>query len=65
MTRGNEHEFAVNEVLSQLGDRRLTGEVNRYCNYQESLNSLENILRDQQPAVNNMMKEVLEVERAC
>ena len=62
---GNEHEFAVNEVLSQLGDRRLTGEVNRYRNYQETLNSLENILRDQQRAVNNTMKEVLEVERVC
>ena len=65
LQRGNKHKFAVNEVLSQLGDCRLTGEVNRYHNYQETLSSLENILRDQQQAVNNTTKEVLEVERAC
>ena len=36
LQRGNEHEFVVNKVLAQLGDLRLTGEVNRYRNYAES-----------------------------
>src|ERR1700761_8140169 len=41
LQRDNEHEFAVNKVLSQLGDHQLTGEVNRYHTYQEMLNLLE------------------------
>ena len=32
LQQGNKHKFAVNEVLSQLGDLRLTGEINWYCN---------------------------------
>ena len=48
LKRGNEHEFAVNEVLTQLGDLCLTGEVNRYRNYSESHCTLESTLREAQ-----------------
>ena len=63
LQRGNEHKFAVNKVLTQLGDLRLTGEVNQYRNYTESHHSLENTLREAQHRVNSIMKEAITVEQ--
>ena len=63
LQRDNEHEFAVNEVLTQLGDLRLTGEVNQYRNYAKSHQSLKNTLREAQQRVNSIMKEAITVEQ--
>ena len=48
LMKGNEHKFAVNEVLNQLGDLRLMGEVNHFCNYAKEQNILDCTLRKAQ-----------------
>ena len=64
LMRGNEHKFTVNKVLNQLGDLRLTGEINCFHNYMEEKSSLDQCLREAQHTINKLMKKALEADQA-
>src|ERR1700761_7946248 len=62
LMRGNEKEFAVNKALSEIGDLRLTGEINTFRGLAELKKTLEDMLKEARDRVREVMKELLRVE---
>jgi hypothetical protein len=57
-----EHEFVVNEALSEMGDLRLTGEVNRYRGLTGISRTLNNLRQESMHQVNDITKELVAVD---
>src|SRR6201996_2923266 len=62
LMRGNEKEFAVNKALSEMGDLRLTGEINTFRGLAELKKTLDDMLKEARDRVKEVMKELLRVE---
>ncbi|KAF8258039.1 hypothetical protein EI94DRAFT_1816235 [Lactarius quietus] len=56
-------KFTVNEALVDLGDIHLIGEVNCYRGYSQTKEILEKLHREAQHWVNEILRELVEVER--
>ncbi|KAF8259936.1 hypothetical protein EI94DRAFT_1706684 [Lactarius quietus] len=63
LRRDSSSEFAVNEALADLGDIRLTGEINRYRGYSQTKDILEMLHREAHHRVDEILRELVEVER--
>jgi hypothetical protein len=61
-TQGTPQEFIMNEVVAEMGDPRIIGEVNRYRGKRELKDTLDKLLRDTRQHVNEISKEALAVE---
>src|ERR1700761_6719743 len=62
LMRGNEKEFAVNKALSEMGDLRLTGEINTFRGLAKLKKTLDDMLKEARDRVKEVMKELLRVE---
>ncbi|KAH9170497.1 hypothetical protein EDB89DRAFT_1907746 [Lactarius sanguifluus] len=60
---GANEEFAVNEALTEIGDPRLTGEVNRLCGQSAVKDTLEELLRDAHCWATDITRQLVDVER--
>ncbi|KAH9164174.1 hypothetical protein EDB89DRAFT_1912297 [Lactarius sanguifluus] len=63
MLRGADEEFAINEALMEIGDPRLTGEVNRLRGQSAVKETLEGLLRDAHHRVTDITRQLVDVER--
>ena len=58
----NEREFAINTVLTEINDPRLTGEITRYRGYAKLMNTLEGFLKEAREWTRTVMAELVKVE---
>ena len=58
----NEREFAINAVLTEINDPRLTGEITRYRGYAKLVTTLEGFLKEARERTKMVMKELVKVE---
>jgi hypothetical protein len=68
LRRDTDTEFTVNEALAEIGDPKLTGEVNRFRGLADIKDTMDKLLRDATQRVNEIMREavVIDVEfRHC
>jgi hypothetical protein len=62
LERGSSKEFTVNDCLADMGDARITGEINCFRGYAELRQTLNGYLLDAQKEVTKVTKELLRVE---
>ncbi|KAH9163685.1 hypothetical protein EDB89DRAFT_2078554 [Lactarius sanguifluus] len=62
LLRGADEEFAINEALMEIGDPRLTGEVNQLCGQSAVKDTLEGLLRDAHHRVTEITCQLVDVE---
>ena len=62
MEAENEREFAINAVLTEINDPRLTGEITRYRGYAKLVTTLEGFLKEARERTKTVMKELVKVE---
>jgi hypothetical protein len=60
--RGSNKEFAINEALANVGDPKLTGEINRLRGSLDLRDTLTSLLRDAQKRVGEIQTELVSVE---
>ena len=58
----NDREFAINAVLTEINDPRLTGKIARYRGYAKLMNTLEGFLKEARERTKTVMKELVKVE---
>ncbi|KAH9159815.1 hypothetical protein EDB89DRAFT_2175623 [Lactarius sanguifluus] len=63
LLRGADEEFAINEALTEIGDPRLTGEVNRLHRQSVVKDTLEELLRDTHRRATDITCQLVDVER--
>ncbi|KAH9172394.1 hypothetical protein EDB89DRAFT_1906249 [Lactarius sanguifluus] len=62
LLRGADEEFAVNEALTEIGDPRLTGEVNRLRRQSAVKDTLEELLQDAHRRATDITRQLVDVE---
>ena len=62
LRRDTNTEFVVNEALAEIGDPRLTGEVNQYRGLADVKDTLDKLMREATQQVNEIMQEAVVVE---
>ena len=62
LRRDTDTEFVVNEALAEIGDPRLTGEVNQYRGLADVKDTLDKLMREATQRVNEIMREAVVVE---
>jgi hypothetical protein len=62
LCRDTDTEFTVNEALAEIGDPKLTGEVNRFRGLADIKDTMDKLLRDAMQRVNEIMREAVVVD---
>ena len=62
MEAETEREFAINAVLTEINDPRLTGEITRYRGYAKLTSTLEGFLKEARERTRTVMAELVKVE---
>ena len=59
----NEREFAINAVLTEINDPRLTGKITRYRGYAKLKTTLDSFLKEASERVRTVMAEAVKVDK--
>jgi hypothetical protein len=62
LRRDTDTEFTVNEALAEIGDPKLTGEVNRFRGLADIKDTMDKLLRDTTQRVNEIMREAVVID---
>jgi hypothetical protein len=62
LRRDTDTEFTVNEALAEIGDPKLTGEVNRFRGLADIKDTMDKLLRDTTQCVNEIMREAVVID---
>jgi hypothetical protein len=62
LRRDTDTEFTVNEALAEIGDPKLTGEVNRFRGLADIKDTMDKLLRDATQRVNEIMREAVVID---
>jgi hypothetical protein len=62
LRRDTDTEFTVNEALAEIGDPKLTGEVNRFRGLADIKDTMDKLLRDATQHINEIMREAVVID---